>query len=490
VSRTLIVVPWAVTYLLNGYESLPHDMRIYAEWGKALAAGDGLPVGDDRWQYPPGAAVVLAVPAVAERLLGVPYPVGFVAGIVALDAAVTAVLVRRRSASAAALWAVGGWAVGQVMVTRFDVVPAGLAVVTLTAAASRRWALAGAALGAGAVVKVWPALLLPAFGLRRKPVGGTPASARGDPGGVAVDDHDHSARPGGQDAARRAADGSGDGRDGRDGRDYGDGGHGGTLTRLRDVLLLAAGLAAVAAGLVSVLVATGWWGDAGGFLGSQQARGLQLEAVPATPFVLGRLFGVGAAPAYEYGSMQFSSGAAQAVATACSLFGIGLVAVATAWWWGLRQARGPSAADRAFALLTLIVVTSRVLSPQYLIWLLAVAACRPAPWAVVAGTSAGSGGGSGVGADVGVGSNVGSGVGSSVGIGDGDGVGGRWLRRPAILLLVAAALSQLVYPVTYDGLVAGDIVPSLLLVARNAVLVALCAVSVRSTLTGIGRRPR
>jgi hypothetical protein len=254
------------------------------------------------------------------------------------------------------------------------------------------------------------------------------------------------------------------------------------------VLLLAAGLVAVAAGLVSVLVVTGWWGDAGSFLGSQQARGLQLEAVPATPFVLGRLFGFGVPPAYEYGSMQFSSGAAQAVATACSLVGIGLVAAASAWWWGLRQARGPSAADRAFALLALIVVTSRVLSPQYLIWLLAVAACRPAPWAAVAGASAGSGVGSGDGADVGAGSNVGSGVGSSVGIGAG--VGGRWLRRPAILLLVAAALSQLVYPVTYDGLVAGAIVPSLLLMARNTVLVALCAVSVRSALTGIGRRPR
>ncbi len=90
-----------------------------------------------------------------------------------------------------------------------------------------------------------------------------------------------------------------------------------------------------------------------------------------------------------------------------------------------------------------------------LVWLLAVAACRPAPWA-----SVGTGTGTGTGTD--------------------SGVTARWHRRPAVLLPAAALLSQLVYPTTYDGLVAGQLLLSLLLVARNAVLIILCTISVAS----------
>jgi hypothetical protein len=418
VGHAVGVVPLAVTYLVDGYASLPHDLRIYAEWGAALVAGDGLPAGDGRWQYPPGAALLLAVPAALERLAGIGYPVGFVAGMLAVDAAVTAVLLSRRSASAAGLWAVGGWAVGQVMFTRFDVVPAGLAVLALLAATNRKWVSAGAVLGAGALVKVWPVLLLPAFGYRRRP--------------------------------------GGDERD--DGNGHGDG-NGEVPTRIRDVRALAGGIAAAAAGLAALLAATGWWRDVGSFLGAQQARGLQLEAVPATPFVFARLFGVGEAPAYEFGSMQFSSGAAQAVATACSLAGVGLVVAATVWWWGMGRTSRSSAADRALILLALVVVTARVLSPQYLIWLLAVAACRPAPWACPDPAPT-------------------TGPAPTT---DTCAVAGRaGARRPAVLLLTAALLSQLVYPMTYDGLVAGEILPSVLLVARNGVLVALCLTLIRS----------
>jgi hypothetical protein len=266
-------------------------------------------------------------------------------------------------------------------------------------------------------------LLLPAFGYRRRP--------------------------------------GGDERDGGNEHGYGDA-DGGAPTRIRDVRSLVGGLAASAAGLAAVLAATGWWRDVGGFLGAQQARGLQLEAVPATPFVLARILGVGGAPAYEFGSMQFSSGAAQAVASACSLAGLGIVVAGTVWWWGMGRTLESSAADRALALLALVVVTARVLSPQYLIWLFAVAACRPAPWA---GATAGR---AGICADT-----------------------GRSARRhqcPALLLLAIAFLSQMVYPTTYDGLVAGEILPSLLLVARNAVLVALCLILIRSAVSPRRRR--
>nr|MDT0666859.1 hypothetical protein [Micromonospora sp. DSM 115978] len=147
----------------------------------------------------------------------------------------------------------------------------------------------------------------------------------------------------------------------------------------------------------------------------------------ATPLVLARALGVAGAegPVYAYGSMQFGSPLAQAVATGCSVAGAVVVVGAVGWWWVLGRVEGSTVADRSFLLMVLLVVTARVLSPQYLLWLLAVAACRPDPW----------------------------------------GPSGRtppW-RRPAVLLLVTALLSQVVYPMTYDGLLAGDLLPSVLL---------------------------
>nr|MDT0665156.1 hypothetical protein [Micromonospora sp. DSM 115978] len=174
IGHSVLVVPLTWSYLVDGYAAVPYDVRIYAEWGAALAAGEGLPAGDDRWQYPPGAAVVFALPAVADRLVGLPYPLGFVAGMLLVSAAVTAVLLRRRSASAAGLWAVGVWAVGQVAVARFDLVPAAFAVLAILAAGDRQWARAGWAAGVGALAKAWPVIPLAAVGrVRRRAADGS-----------------------------------------------------------------------------------------------------------------------------------------------------------------------------------------------------------------------------------------------------------------------------------------------------------------------------
>ncbi|AEH11675.1 hypothetical protein FsymDg_4425 [Candidatus Protofrankia datiscae] len=521
VSRVLLVILAVAGRTLGAQHGVLGDVRLYDHWGHGLVHGAGLPVDDDRWQYPPAAAIALAVPSVLETVTRLPYEVGFFLMILAADAAVTGMLARR-SASAARFWLLGICALGPVALARFDLLPAVLVVAALVGATDRRWGRVGLAVGLGVLLKVWPVLLLPAFGRvvgARGPVPGAgPAPAR-------------DARPG--PLVARAT---------------------GTAS-WPALARLAGGLAAAVALVAAVLFATGWWREAFGFLGAQEARGLQTEAVPATPFVLAHMVGLGSGPVYDWGSFQFGSPAARAVATACSVAEIVAVLGATVWWWTpLRSRAATNPADRMLALLLIVLVTSRVLSPQYLVWLLAVAACRPlwpnpaasgpasgpglatgtAPVASpvigpVVGPAAGRGAAIGAGCTAGAAPMAGpelaaghTGLDSVSGTGTepatGTGAGGpdragapsrtgpdtgvgpvgaraaqpapprRWITvgLPAICLI-----SLVVYPIRYDDLLAGQVVASLLLVVRNLLLVIVCwfAVGEVARAARPGRRP-
>jgi hypothetical protein len=342
--------------------------------------------------------------------------------------------------AAARFWLVGICALGPVAIARFDMVPAVLVVTAVAAlggpAGNRdgdggRWGRAGFAVGLGTAVKVWPVLLVVALGA---PGAGRRPSASG-PGSRPDPRTDRAARFG--------------------------------LARL------AIGIAAALALVAGVVSAAGWWRDAFGFVGAQQARGLQVEAVGAAPFVLAHMAGLHAGPSYAWGSLQFGSELAQRVATACSLLeGVVVVAAAVRWWVPpLRRrvpvfSRGPArsqaadgshlaaresppvagAADRMLALLLVVLVTSRVLSPQYLVWVLAVAACRPLPSGPPSPPEHGV-------------------------------VGLR--RRITINLLVTCLLTVAVYPVRYEDVIQGRMAASLLLVIRNGLLLVICWDAVR-----------
>lgn len=147
------------------------DVRLYSVWSIMLSQGL-FPVGDDMWQYPPAAGVVFALP----RLIG-PTPVaGFFILALLADLAVMAALLltaRSRGTTLAGpwLWAVAALVVGPVLVARFDVFPTLFAVLTLLLVTRPR--LSGIAAGAGALLKVWPALLLVALPRRVLLRGGT-----------------------------------------------------------------------------------------------------------------------------------------------------------------------------------------------------------------------------------------------------------------------------------------------------------------------------
>jgi len=347
------------------------DVVLYQVWVRGMTSGHGLPVHDERWQYPPGAAVVLLIAGLAPR-----YMWGLVGVVLVADAAVFfALLLRGQSPLGAAVWVVGPSLLGPLTYARFDVVPTAFAVCGLLW--GRRPVLAGAALAIGGWVKVWPVLLLGAL------------------------------------RDRRAVPGA----------------------------LLGAAVASIA--VVLALAATGQLGAATAFLAFQQARGLQVESVAATPFMVARAFGIGPPPVYQYGAMEVVT-AGRDVAVAVCTAGEALVlvlfaAAALRAWRRPPPAAGPQAAgpptagqagaDRALALVLGLMVTSRVLSPQYLLWALGLAATAVA-------------------------------------------MGSRRQRTTAVLLLVAAAASHLVYPVLYGGVLSGRPLPTGVLVARNLLLIA------------------
>ena len=147
---------------LYPFQDDPLEISVFAGWGAAFAgSGADVPLRDGPWEYPAGAAAVVVGPAL---LRGAPYVPAFVGQMLLWDLAVLVVLallgLRRGSLAGAWLWVAVVPLLGPVALARFDVVPTALSVGGL-AAATAAPALAGALLASGAVIKLWPALLLP-----------------------------------------------------------------------------------------------------------------------------------------------------------------------------------------------------------------------------------------------------------------------------------------------------------------------------------------
>ncbi|ACQ78793.1 conserved hypothetical protein [Beutenbergia cavernae DSM 12333] len=214
-------------------------------------------------------------------------------------------------------------------------------------------------------------------------------------------------------------------------------------------------IVAAAAGVSVLVVGTALALGAGGrvldFVLEQGSRGLQVEAVAATPYVLARLVSPAVTIVFDpLVTYEVHGPGADGVALALD---VALpVAVAVVTWLVWRSRRGLTSAGAlawgAFALLLVAVVVNKVLSPQYVAWL-------APPVAVALGRAAGR---------------------------------VRW-RRVAAWTLVAAFLTQLVYPIGYPDLLAGSAVWAWVLAARNAVLVGLLVVALR-VLVAAGRRRR
>jgi Glycosyltransferase family 87 len=339
-------IPYAWPSVIRG------DLNLYAGWAAVL--GDGrFPADDLNWQYPPAAAL----PILAPEWLPGSYLVGFLTLAVLADLGILLLLRGRRDG--VWVWIAGVPLLGPVAYARYDIVVALVAVAALALAA--RPVLQGVLIGLGAMLKVWPLLLL--IGARR------PGAAAG-------------------------------------------------------------GAAASAAGIAVVLAL--FLPGSTDFLSPQRGRGIQIESVPGTVFLLGRHLGWDGTSELRFGAREWVGSGVDTVRLVAPV----LTVVALGWLLWTRRRATWQPADAALTAVLLAVVTSRVLSPQYLIWLVALAAvCL---------------------------------------------TGKDTVQRPtALLVLLATGLTQLEFPVLWSPLVAGSLA-DLVLVARNVVLVVATVTAVRA----------
>lgn len=116
-------------------------------------------------EYPTPVTWILALPYAVTGGTRVGYLVAFMIFMLALDALFTFALWRaagRRHDQSIDFWLLFVLLVGPLSYLRFDILPAVLAGGALLSARRRAW-VSGALVGLGAAVKLWPALLIPAF---------------------------------------------------------------------------------------------------------------------------------------------------------------------------------------------------------------------------------------------------------------------------------------------------------------------------------------
>ncbi|WP_424935361.1 MULTISPECIES: hypothetical protein [Bacteria] len=213
------------------------------------------------------------------------------------------------------------------------------------------------------------------------------------------------------------------------------------LLRARWRMVVSA--ATVTAVVVLLLLSLGGAPHLLGFLTEQTGRGLQIEPAVATPFLWMAAFGA-ARIFYSTEILTFqikAPGADVVAALMTPLMALVVLGIAALAIWRLRAGVEPLRLlpPTALSLVVALIVCNKVGSPQFHTWLLAPTII----WFLYDRGRA---------------------------------------TLPAALVLVSCALTQLVYPITYDGLLAAQVLPILLITVRNAVVVAIGVVSIRAML--------
>ncbi|MGA5361593.1 glycosyltransferase 87 family protein [Streptomyces purpurascens] len=352
-------------YVFPGPDVTSDVHVIYQGWYDVLRTGT-FPQNDVTWQYPPAAALAILSPALLPFLH---YATAFFVLVCVTDLAVLALLAyagRRpgRTLRGAWVWVAGVPLLGPTVYARYDVMVTAVAVAALLAGARHPKAM-GALAAFGALLKVWPAMLLLA-------------------------------------ARRRSAWGS----------------------------ALVTGIAVTGA---FALVMPGGFA----FLTFQRDRGTEVESLGALVFHVARHFGWHGTVLLNYGSIEFLGPYVSEVSTG-ALF---LTGAAFGWLvlWRLlaRRFEEHTLADAAFVAVLMFTTTSRVISPQYMVWLVGLAAvclCFP----------------------------------------------GSRMRLPVGLVLVACFMTVLEFPLYFANVVASDGLGLTLLFLRNGLLVVATLLAARA----------
>jgi glycosyl transferase family 87 len=322
VAISLFVGSWTLLHLGFYTHKQILDTPVYQRYGNLIADGK-VPYRDFAVEYPPGALPVFAVPGLARAGHDQQVTEGFrrtfqslmwICGAVAIGAMALVLRALRRSAgdvwAALAFAALAPLLLGSVILSRFDLWPAAIVALALAALVSDRLRTGHALLGLGVTVKLYPAVLLPlglAFVWRRR--------------------------------GRREA----------------------------FVCAAFAAVVIVVIFLPFVILSPGGVWDS---LRLQLDRPLQVESLGSALLLAAHhAFGVGVTGETSHGSQNLAGGGAQALAIAAVV----AQALALLWIW-TSFARGPAGREALIrasaASLTAFVAFGKVLSPQFLIWLI------------------------------------------------------------------------------------------------------------------------
>jgi hypothetical protein len=122
-----------------------------------------------------------------------------------------------------------------------------------------------------------------------------------------------------------------------------------------------------------------WWSESFSFIGGQRSRGLQIESVGALPYQLWNAGPGNVSSAFQFGAIEVVASGTSTVSLAITLLGVALLGILF-YWRIFGKLDSASPADIALLAVLISIVTSRVLSPQYMVWvfgLLAVSAFVP-----------------------------------------------------------------------------------------------------------------
>jgi hypothetical protein len=392
-SALLPAAAWAWTrgvLMLYVYNVIPYishsditgDVKLYNRWSNILSQGH-FPRHDPTWQYPPGAAIVIELPRVVRSLTGLSYYSAFYGMALASDLIIFLLVVYRcwRTADqvgserveylGAYAYVAAIFMVGPFAFGRYDITVTMIASVGLVAVLS-------------SATSTWR-LRGVAIGLgtivKVWPMALVLGLPRGPRGRIAL-------------------------------------------------------VWAVIGGAVPTLLLLAMPG-ALSFLSQQNDRGLEIESVLATPFLLARHLGYHGVISDRYGSWEIIGPATSEIATFCEL----LTLLGFCWllWWRRRarltQERWTEGVyyDAGLVAVMISIITSRVLSPQYLVWVFGLLALCLALAPL--------------------------------------GRGGTALVGPCWLLLATISITQLEFPTFFAPLVHGSLKAALFVTGRNALLV-------------------
>ena len=358
-----LVLPYPEGIWLKG------DVDLYNFWSQGLVKGI-FHIDDSMWQYPPLAGIVFAIPQwiVGNSLTG------FIAFMAIFDLLILITLLTTglnrfktnfittsfHGLSGAWFWVLWPIVMGPLTLTRFDVVPTFFALLALIALSTKnvRPYLSGFLISIGALVKLWPMLLLFIY---------------------------------------------------------------------PKAVLRKVSASFISTTVLFLLFMSTWSVGFANFLNNQSSRGLQVESIAASPFVLAKFLGKNVEYPFQYGSLEVNAQFATQVAFLLNLMTIIVFAIILLLNYQ-NKLNYLNLVDKALVIVMISISLSRVFSPQFWVWIGGLAAL-----ALINKETK--------------------------------------LKKVIILLTISAFLTQLIYPGQYIQLLSGDFFATLLQLTRVTLFV-------------------